>query len=174
MTSPEIPETPFPLVCEQVEQRWEHWHPRKTKRTRRLLRLLGFRRKVIVHIDVQERAEVNSETLEPDGELTGFWLYNAQRWEPVDVKNVNINSADDCNKFVTYAFAESCIYAVDKNKQIIVVSWNYLIAGMGTQDRSYTVTTEYRISDTNGCLNFVINNIKKNKEELGFYMGNYE
>jgi hypothetical protein len=166
-------ERPLPFVCEQVEQRWEHWRPKKFKWLK-LLRLLGFRRKVIIHIGVQERAQINSETLESDGELTGFWFYNAQGWEPVDVKNVIIDSVDDGTSLVDYAFAESCIYAVDRSKQIAVVSWHYMIEGMGLQDRDYTVTTEYRISETDGRLNFVVNNIKKSKEGLRSYIGGYE
>jgi hypothetical protein len=169
----EIMEKPFPLVCEQVEQRWERWHPKKVKWPRRLLRLLGFKRKVILSIGVQERADINNKTLEPNGELTGFWNYDAQGWEPVDIKNVIIDSVDDGTKLITYGFAESCIYAVDRGKQIAVVSWYYLIEGMGIQDRSYTVTTEYRISETDGRLNFIVNNIKKSKEKLGYFKGDY-
>jgi hypothetical protein len=162
-------EKPLPLVYEEVEHRWEYWHAKKIKWSSRLFRLLGFKRKVIVHIGVQERAEINSETLQPDGELTGFWNYNAQGWEPVDVKNVKIESIDNDTIFVTYAFVESCIYAIDSKKQIAVVSWHYLIEGMGLQDRSYTVTTEYRITEIDGRLNFIVNNIKTSKEELKRY-----
>lgn len=170
----EIMKKPISLVSEQVEHRWEHWHPTKIKWARQLLRLLGFKRKVIAKIGIQERAQINSDTLRPDGELTGFWFYNNQGWESVDVKKVIINSADDGAELVTYAFMETCIYAVDKSRKIAVVSWHYLIEGMGTQDRSYTVTTEYKIVETKGRFNFIVNNIKKSKEELRFYSGNYE
>ena len=165
---------PFPLVCEQVEQRWDCWYPKKVKWPRRLLHLLGFRRKVILSIDVEERAQINSETLEPEGKLIGFWLYDAKGWEPVDVKKVHIDSDDDSTKLITYGFAESCIYAVDRSKQIAVVSWHYMIEGMGIQDRSYTETTEYKIKEADGHLDFVVNNIKKSKEKLGYYEGDYE
>jgi hypothetical protein len=169
----EIMEKPLPFICEQVEQRWEHWYPKKIKWLR-LLRFLGFRRKVIISIGVQERAEINNKTLEPDGELTAFWHYDAKGWEPVDVKKVHIGSPDDDTALVTYGFVETCLYAVDKSRQIAVVSWHYMIEGMGSQDRAYTVTTEYRISETDGHLNFIVNNIKKSKEKLGYYEGDYE
>jgi hypothetical protein len=168
----EVMEKPLPFICEQVEHRWEHWRPKKFKWLK-LLRFLGFRRKVILHINVQERAQINSEILEPGGKLTGFWLYDAHGWEPVNVENVIVDSVDDGTAMITYGFVESCIYAVDRSKKIAVVSWHYMIEGMGLQDRAYTVTTEYRISETDGRLNFIVNNIKKSKEKLGYFKGDY-
>jgi hypothetical protein len=158
-------ERPNCFVCEQVKQRWEHWYPTKVKWIRWLLCCLGYKRDAIVFILVKEKAGVNTEPLRPDGHLSGCWRYNAQGWEHIDVKNVlDDNEVDDGKKLIDYAFVERCVYAIDKSKQIAVVSWTYLIPSWGeTMDRHYTVTTEYRITETEGHFNFVINRIEKSK-----------
>jgi hypothetical protein len=130
-----------------------------------LLRCLGYKRDAIVYINVLERVGINVESIRPEGDLSGCWCYNAQGWEHIDVKNVRVDDeTDDGKKLVDYAFAEMCVYAINKSKQIAMVSWTYLIPNwVPPMVKSYTVTTEYRITETEGHLNFDANRIEKSK-----------